>query len=252
MVMYENRAFKDRFDVIDLDPYGSAAPFLDGAVQSVKDGGLVCVTCTDAAVLCGVAPETCHAKYGSIVGRTRFCHEAALRVMLHAVQSSASRYSRYIEPLLSLSADFYFRIFMRVHTRQKQVKLVCTKMSYLLHCGACGSFHMQPVATSCATKGDNFKFSSTQLPDTFSSTCTECGSQMRFMGPVWSDAIHDRDFLERVVMHVQEDPSKYGTSARITGTLTIMTEELSAPFYYDKSDICKNLQCSDPKAVTIK
>lgn len=27
------------FDVVDLDPYGSASPFLDGAVQSVKNGG---------------------------------------------------------------------------------------------------------------------------------------------------------------------------------------------------------------------
>jgi N2,N2-dimethylguanosine tRNA methyltransferase len=39
-----------QFDVIDLDPYGSAAPFMDAAVQSVKDGGLLCVTCTDMAV----------------------------------------------------------------------------------------------------------------------------------------------------------------------------------------------------------
>lgn len=28
-----------RFDVIDLDPYGSPVAFLDAAVQSVKDGG---------------------------------------------------------------------------------------------------------------------------------------------------------------------------------------------------------------------
>ena len=29
----------DPYDVIDLDPYGSAAPFLDGAVQAISDGG---------------------------------------------------------------------------------------------------------------------------------------------------------------------------------------------------------------------
>jgi tRNA (guanine26-N2/guanine27-N2)-dimethyltransferase len=26
-------------EVVDLDPYGTAAPFVDAAVQSVKDGG---------------------------------------------------------------------------------------------------------------------------------------------------------------------------------------------------------------------
>ena len=36
-----------QFDIVDLDPYGSASPFLDGAVQSVTDGGLLAITCTD-------------------------------------------------------------------------------------------------------------------------------------------------------------------------------------------------------------
>ena len=51
MVMYNNRKKENRFDVVDLDPYGSPTPFLDGAVQSVAEGGLLCVTCTDLAVL---------------------------------------------------------------------------------------------------------------------------------------------------------------------------------------------------------
>ena len=51
--MYESRRIEDRFDVVDLDPYGSPATFLDGAVQSICDGGLLLVTCTDMAVLCG-------------------------------------------------------------------------------------------------------------------------------------------------------------------------------------------------------
>ena len=51
MVMYNNRDKEKRFDVVDLDPYGSPTPFLDGAVQAVAEGGLLCVTCTDLAVL---------------------------------------------------------------------------------------------------------------------------------------------------------------------------------------------------------
>lgn len=36
----------DPFDVIDIDPYGSPGIFIDPAVQSVRDGGLLCVTGT--------------------------------------------------------------------------------------------------------------------------------------------------------------------------------------------------------------
>ena len=68
-----------RFDVIDLDPYGSPTPFLDAAVQSVADGGLLCITATDMAVLCGNTPETCYTKYGAISLKTKACHEFALR-----------------------------------------------------------------------------------------------------------------------------------------------------------------------------
>lgn len=39
MLMYEKRGKKEYYDVIDLDPYGSPAPFLDAAVQAVSEGG---------------------------------------------------------------------------------------------------------------------------------------------------------------------------------------------------------------------
>jgi N2,N2-dimethylguanosine tRNA methyltransferase len=42
------------FDVIDIDPYGTAAPFLDGACMAVTQGGLLSITCTDMPVLSGV------------------------------------------------------------------------------------------------------------------------------------------------------------------------------------------------------
>ncbi|XP_055388872.1 tRNA (guanine(26)-N(2))-dimethyltransferase-like [Condylostylus longicornis] len=45
------------FDVIDLDPYGSVGDFLDAAVQSVADGGILCITSTDMPILCGNNPE---------------------------------------------------------------------------------------------------------------------------------------------------------------------------------------------------
>lgn len=43
MLMYEMRGKKQRYDVIDLDPYGSPATFLDAAVQAVSEGGMYSV-----------------------------------------------------------------------------------------------------------------------------------------------------------------------------------------------------------------
>lgn len=38
-LMYSHRQERSRVDVVDLDPYGTAAPFIDAAVQCVKDDG---------------------------------------------------------------------------------------------------------------------------------------------------------------------------------------------------------------------
>lgn len=63
------------YDIVDLDPYGSAMPLIDSALLSVKSGGLLCVTFTDMPVLCGIYGETTLYKYGTIPYKTSFCHE---------------------------------------------------------------------------------------------------------------------------------------------------------------------------------
>ena len=76
LAMYQRRnPVQCRFDVIDLDPYGSPAKLLDGAVQSVSDGGMLAVTCADMAVLRGNHSEACYATYGCMSLKGKFCHE---------------------------------------------------------------------------------------------------------------------------------------------------------------------------------
>lgn len=78
MLFYLSRGQFDRFMIIDIDPYGSAGPFLDGAVQAICDGGLLLVTCTDMAILCGNNSESCFSKYGSMSMRVDCCHEMVI------------------------------------------------------------------------------------------------------------------------------------------------------------------------------
>ena len=64
--MREGYKTHNGFDIIDLDPYGSVVPFLDAAVGSVRDGGLLCITCTDTRVLCGPDLSKCYYYYGTV------------------------------------------------------------------------------------------------------------------------------------------------------------------------------------------
>lgn len=61
-------------------------------------------------------------KYGSVPLKSKACHEMALRILLRCIEGHANRYGRYIKPLLSLSVDFYARVFVRVFSGQFQCK----------------------------------------------------------------------------------------------------------------------------------
>lgn len=244
MLMYQSRRISEQFDVIDLDPYGSPTVFLDAAVQSVRDVGLLCVTCTDMAVLCGNATETCHAKYGSTSLKARFCHEMAVRILLRSLESHANRYSRFIVPLLSISVDFYCRVFVRVFTGQKKVKDSATKLSMVYHCNGCGSYALQPLVTKTPTRNDNFKYAVSTGPPV-KPRCAHCNGRFNLGGPIWSAPIHDRGFVERVIAGVESEKGRFGTRQRILGMLNVVCEELeNEPLYYDMDHLCTVLHCT--------
>ncbi|KAG2157148.1 tRNA methyltransferase [Suillus clintonianus] len=244
-LMYNHRTEKTRVDVVDLDPYGTAAPFIDAAVQCVNDGGLLCVTCTDLSVLATTNySEKCFSNYGGIPVKAEYCHEAALRLVLNTMSTSAGRYGRYIEPLLCLSIDFYVRLFVRIHSAPIEVKKAArqvakTAMYYI--CQGCQSFYEQPlgriVEKAHERSGNVNLLFKTQSGPPVPQKCTECGSALHVAGPMWSGSLHNNGFISKVLEHLEGNQDKYGTAVRMKGMLTVANEELHVPFYFTPSRI---------------
>ncbi|OBZ75596.1 tRNA (guanine(26)-N(2))-dimethyltransferase [Grifola frondosa] len=250
-LMYNHRVERQRVDVVDLDPYGTAAPFIDAAVQCVNDGGLLCVTCTDLSVLATTNfPEKCFSNYGGVPVKAEYCHESALRLVLHTIATSAARYGRYMQPMLSLSIDFYVRLFVRVHTGANEVKKILSKSSMYYVCSGCQSFYSQPLGRMTeqvheASGNVNLHFKIRAGP-TAPDRCPECNSVFHISGPMWSGAIHDTDFVSKVLTHVEANEDNYGTSARMKGMLTVAKEELDTPFYFTPAKVAGNFHCTCP------
>nr|XP_046229745.1 tRNA (guanine(26)-N(2))-dimethyltransferase [Scatophagus argus] len=245
MLMYEMRGKKERYDVIDLDPYGSPATFLDAAVQAVSEGGLLCITCTDMAVMAGNSGETCYSKYGSVSIKAKYCHEMALRIILHSLDQRAGVHQRYIQPLLAISADFYIRVFVRVFTGQATVKNSASKQALVYNCVGCGSFHLQRMGRRTAN-GKHMKYSPATGPPV-GPECEHCGQRHQLGGPLWAEPIHDLSFVQKVLSAVSGNPSRFGTSKRIEGMLSMMTEELEdVPLYYTVDSLSSTMHCNTP------
>ncbi|KAK0704228.1 S-adenosyl-L-methionine-dependent methyltransferase [Apiosordaria backusii] len=228
----------DKYDVIDLDPYGSAAPFLDAAVQAIRDdGGLLCVTCTDSGVWASNGyPEKCYALYGGVPVKGWYSHEVGLRIVLHSIETAAAKYGLAIEPLLSLSVDYYMRVFVRVTRSPAMVKFQGGKNMVVYSCGGgCGAWTTQLLmknkpAPNKKGSGIFYKHGFTKAP-TAPPLCEHCGSVTHLAGPMYAGRIHDPEFVQKVIDEANEASSEiYGTLPRVKGMLyTALEEFLPSP-----------------------
>lgn len=220
-----------KFNVIDLDPYGTAGMFLDAAVQAVNDGGMLCITCTDAAVFASTGyPEKTYALYGGIPVRLPHGHEVGLRLILHAIASAGAKYGLSIEPLLSLSIDYYARVFVRVHKSPLEVKALASTTMLMYSCDSgCGAWTTQYLTSTKVKQAKDghihTNYCLAQAPTT-SPCCEHCGFKTHLAGPMWGGPLHNPHFIQKILDLVPKvDPKTYRTLYRIEGMLTTALEE---------------------------
>ncbi|CAK9011751.1 2)G26)dimethyltransferase 2) [Durusdinium trenchii] len=249
------RVDKDVFDVVDLDPYGSPSVFLDSAIQAVREGGLLCVTATDLAALCGKNPDMCFTRYGAMpFAGSGFCvHEMALRILLGSMEQTANKYNRYLVPLLSVQMDFYARVFVRVHYSKNEPKRTPCKLAHVYKSRELQSYFLQPLAKlKDNSKAENhvIKLASLEVPR----ACPHTGAPMLIGGPIWTDPIQNMAFVESLRSRFQGGPmpngfdaSKLDAADLVQGVVSAVAEELvDVPLERSLPMICKTLHCQVP------
>ncbi len=206
-----NASPKKRFDVVDVDPFGTPAPFLDSAFRAIKNNGLLSSTATDLAPLCGVHAKACVRKYGGRPLRTEYCHELAVRLLAGCTATVAAKHDIGVKVLFSHSSEHYIRLYTQIAYGAKKSDESVKTLGYILHCFNC--FHRETT---------HHPFGSLQ--------CPECGSKMDYAGPLWLGSIFDPNFIE--LMTKENRSVAFKNSARITKLLNLTKEEASAPITY--------------------
>jgi len=215
-----------RFDFIDLDPFGPPSPFLDSAVRALKNRGILAMTATDTAPLCGVHTKACLRKYGAIPLHSDFCHEAGLRIMIAAAVREAIKYDLAAEVLLSYSVDHYFRSYLRLTLGAKRADASAAMLGYITSCSACG--WRASYALSAA------------LP----SSCERCGAAVMRGGPMWLGPLSSGQLIGQLLLH---DMANIKTSVRIMKLLTtLLSENGLPPSYYVIDSVCSRLKRDVP------
>jgi tRNA (guanine26-N2/guanine27-N2)-dimethyltransferase len=212
---------RKRFDVIDVDPFGSPVPYLDSAVRALRNKGLLAVTATDLAPLCGVHAKACVRKYGGKPLRTEYCHELAVRLLAGCVATVAAKHDIGVRVVFSHSSDHYIRVYAQISYGAKKADASIKNLGYLLHCFNC--FHREPAKT---------------LSEKFFEKCLECGSKMNWAGPLWLGKIFDPRFCE--LMTQESKRTAFRNSGKIAKLLDLAKDEVEAPATYYVIDKISN------------
>lgn len=239
---------KNEYQVIDLDPYSTAAPFIDGAVKAISDGGLLCVTSTDGRSLCGQQPDTAFAWYNTMTLNAVFTHEFGIRTLLSTIITAAARYGRSVEPLLSLSANFYFRVFVRIRDKGGDSKVTAASTSLVFYSPDSGAFWLQPFGqlqkkgTSRSVKNATLDIPSNKDPWT--------GGKLKIGGPIYSGQLHNKEFCQKLMELLPTMPY-ITTNDRIKATLYTCMQEIDSPLYYSIDDLCGIVRASCPSRAMV-
>jgi len=128
----EELLLKKKYDGIDIDPFGTPAPYIEAALKGLNDNGILGISATDTAVLCGAKPSICLKRYSAMSMKRVAAKEIGIRILLARIHNLASSMGKGIEPLLCYSEGHHLRAFVKVTTKNEvSLKWISPKMEII-------------------------------------------------------------------------------------------------------------------------
>ncbi|MDY0293397.1 MAG: tRNA (guanine(26)-N(2))-dimethyltransferase [Candidatus Methanomethylophilaceae archaeon] len=204
---------EETFDYVDIDPFGSPAPFTQSAVRGCRRRGILAVTATDTAPLAGANRAKCERRYLSRPLRGPMCHEMGLRILMGFVARELARYDRGMVPLLSFSADHYYRTYVQITEGAEAADRTLDSMIHI-------AYDPATLERSASRERD--------------------GAHVH--GPMWGGALHDRSTLAGM------DAEGMAEERRASRILELWRREYDRiPYTYDVSELSSHTKLSPPR-----
>jgi tRNA (guanine26-N2/guanine27-N2)-dimethyltransferase len=219
---------RKRFDYVDIDPFGSPALYIDSALRALRNGGLLALTATDMAPLCGIHAKACLRKYGGKPLRTEYCHELAVRLLISSLVMLAAKHDIGVNVVFSYSDLNYVRTYAIASYGAKSADNSVQSMGYILHCFSCFHRESQSGLTSLARKD-----------------CPECGSKLQIAGPLWVGPLWDKEFCAKLIAETRRRDLR--SQVKILNMALVIASEIYAPItYYVIDKVCDKFSLPVP------
>lgn len=214
--LYSRYGRDRRFDFVDVDPFGTPVGQLQGAIDATSNGGILSLTATDTAVLCGVYPRVARRRYGAFPLNNHFGHETAIRLLAGVVARAAASLDAGARPVAAHSTRHYVRLFLSIEKGATKGDSALTNLGHVSWCPSCGH-----VATSPELR----------------TSCDGCGRKARSAGPIWVGPLTDGALLRgaRAVAEKMEFRGATETLDALSGV------DSFPPWSFSVDEICSTL-----------
>ncbi|AAK41219.1 tRNA (guanine(26)-N(2))-dimethyltransferase [Saccharolobus solfataricus] len=217
--------YEVKSDYIDIDPFGSPAPFILSSLNAATRNGIVAFTATDLSPLEGSSPTSCRRKYDAINHKLSSSKELGLRVLIGKIIREAAILEKTVYPLFSFYADYYYRLFVRVENGARKADDNINKhLKYFGECPRCG--FQTFVEENCKTK------------------CPVCGEIFSIIGPLYIGPLYSMEFLKRI-MDLYSNFNYLTSFNRIQKLLNVIEKEARFKnVFYNISKLASKLKIS--------
>jgi tRNA (guanine26-N2/guanine27-N2)-dimethyltransferase len=213
---------EERFGIVDLDPFGTPARHVDCVLRAALDGGLVSITATDTAVLCGVYPEVCLRRYYGRPLNNSYGNETALRLLTSLIALTASRLELAVKPVFSHATMHYLRVYAQLSVSSSEANDVYASIGHVMHCFNCGH-----------------RFSTAEYDG--DAKCELCQKKLRIGGQLWTGSLLDKEFIARMAKEGADEKSKKVLDAAL--------DEIDGVPYYFKADEISSKLRTNPHSI---
>jgi tRNA (guanine26-N2/guanine27-N2)-dimethyltransferase len=230
----------ERFDVIDIDPFGTPQPYIRSALETLGAPGLLAITATDMPVITGLYPDKAYKIYqipGFKIKNRSYCHEIGLRMFVAYLQREGLALNKFLIPILSYYCDHYIRVFVR-RQRGGKFESIYNSHGYLLECTKCGA-------------RETFRW-----PDFMKKTakCYNCQHIGILIGPLFLGSLHEKSFLDELLHQGKTlEKNLFDRQKRLERLLKLLKEDLLTDqvWFYDKDWLGQRFKTSLPSTQEI-
>jgi len=192
----------ERFDYLDIDPFGSPAPYIDAAVQAVSNRGVLAFTATDMAALCGRHSWAGLRRYGGLPIRTPFPKEFGVRLLLYAVVASAAKQGMGAKPILAYTERHYARGYVLLARGVSRANEALRIVGLLQACSRAHYWNGVPRRSLGLQR------------------CPVCDSNLLVGGPIWLGPLYDQDWLRSIMERTEAAKDFSPETRRLLQTLS--------------------------------